>query len=113
MQINRLEQIKHHVAEWLIEHNKYIHWRILKILIELCFKCSECWDGEFWPQYGIAPHHHYFYVDKNGRNRLGKKDIPKSEWPEEYDDCDDGAGVYWCPNPKCVNARPGKKDVNR
>jgi len=81
-------------------------------LLRLFSKCKICYDGYFYPQYGVAPHRHNFknYLGTNsffGTTRI--KD--KKEWPDNYDDVDDGCGVYYCTNPKCKNHISNKFDV--
>lgn len=86
---------------------KYFRGRFLTViyfkLLKWFSECKECYDGYFYPQYGVAPHTHVFkkeYLE----NFIGSTRIrPKPEWPDNYDDVDDGCGVYYCPNPNCKN----------
>ena len=66
-------------------------------LLRFLSKCKVCCDGMYYPQYGVAPHCH----DKQLRSYL----LPEKEWPENYDDVDNGCGVYYCPVKKCYYSK--------
>lgn len=96
---------------WLMEHNPatfYDDWKY-KIWVFITwpfFRCHECFDGYYYPSYGVAPHWHD--IKQTGSFIGSTRLYDKSEWPDNYDDVDDGCGTYYCPNPKCINGKPKK-----
>jgi hypothetical protein len=70
-------------------------------------ECKQCLDGYWFPHYGVAPHVHN--VSLNNLFIGSTVIIPKTKWPENYDDVDDGCGIYYCPNTNCKNTRNARK----
>jgi len=105
----RMDRVKF----WLMEHNpaEYYDTPVYKIymsIIGIFFKCHECYDGYYYPSYGVAPHWHD--ITKTG-SLIGSTELyDKKEWPENYDDVDDGCGVYYCPNKNCENSKEAHDD---
>lgn len=71
-------------------------------------KCWTCFDGEFFPQYGRAPHQSFIETTLKGKMA---DDLPQSKWPDNFEpDWDDipeseresytgpMCGVWYCPN---------------
>ena len=79
--------------------------RFYFFLLKLFSDCKTCYDGYFFPHYGMAPHSHN--LSKTG-SFIGSTEIKdKPEWPDNFiEDKDaEGCGTYWCPNKKCNYAR--------
>lgn len=93
---------------WLMEHNPAKHYdtfiyKLYMAIIGIFFQCHDCYDGYYYPTYGVAPHWHD--INKTGSIVGSTVLYDKKEWPENYDDVDGGCGVYYCPNNKCVNSK--------
>jgi hypothetical protein len=91
--------------QWIETKEKYFKGNFLTIiyfkLLFLSSKCKDCLDGYYYPQYGIAPHRHN--IMKTG-SFVGSTELKdESEWPDNYNDVDDGQGVWYCPNIECKN----------
>jgi len=99
---------------WLMEHNPaecFDDWKdkIWTFIIWPFFRCHECYDGYYYPQYGTAPHTHGIEKAGEGRIALTTRINDKATWPDEYDDVDDGCGIWYCRNAKCPNSNPKLK----
>jgi hypothetical protein len=79
-------------------------WKIKNIFK----KCKFCYDGEFYPYYGLAPHQTTYSVFEHKESEIKTVYIDKLYWPENFVESRDepGFGMYFCPNKKCVNHRP-------
>jgi hypothetical protein len=68
-----------------------------------CDFCTDPAGDDCFPMYGAAPHIHVGerYI---GSTRL----LPRSEWPDNFEEDPDckGLGTYWCP--KCGHGKPPK-----
>jgi hypothetical protein len=77
-------------------------------LLKLFSKCKVCYDGYFYPDYGVAPHKHDF--TKTGSFIGSTELLPKDQYPDNYDDVDKGWGIYYCTNPNCKNNIKNKEN---
>lgn len=66
-------------------------------------KCEECKKTGVYPYYGVAPHVHN--LNKTGSFIGSTILLDKEKYPDNYDDIDNGCGIYYCPNEKCENSK--------
>jgi hypothetical protein len=75
--------------------------------IRLCKKIDAGLHGgdpcyDIYPYYGVGPHVHEGVDLENPITIISStRMLPKEEWPDNYDDCDDGCGMWYCPDKKC------------
>ena len=65
-------------------------------MTDYCTRCFDGNDASVFPYYGLAPHTHYKQNGVIGSTVV----LPKSEWPENFEEDEDapGAGIYThCP----------------
>jgi len=55
-------------------------------------------DHDNYPYYGLAPHVHELGYHKGKKTICISTKILKKHWPKNYEDTDDGAGVWHCPD---------------
>lgn len=82
--------------KWFLSEIKYF-------FIGLTKKCKVCFDGEFYPHYGLAPHIHN--IEKFNNNDYVMTTTITGELPENFVP-DEGCkthGVWYCENQKCKN----------
>ena len=68
----------------------------------MCDICVDPDDGTYlYPQYGVAPHGHFW----NGQS-MGAYVLPKDQWPDNFiEDAEaPGMGTWYCP--KCHEDQP-------
>jgi hypothetical protein len=75
----------------------------LRLFMRIKFKVlrvDACWD--IYPYYGVGPHIHEGIDPENPVTFIGlTRMLPKEEWPDNYEDTDDGCGMWYCPDKKC------------
>lgn len=73
-----------------------------------CAGCEadKAFNGTYiYPYYGVAPHRHKV-VPGCPVTMIGSTVMyPEDEWPSNYEDVDDGCGVWYCPNKDCCNSK--------
>lgn len=92
-------KVKERIKSFIIKLALPFEYRLLRLFS----KCKICCDGIYYPNYGVAPHVHDLSI--TGSFIGSTKIIDKKEWPENYDDCDNGCGVYYCEDSKCYNSK--------
>lgn len=109
--------MKHTAIRDIVQkHEKLFRGRILTEiyfrLLKWSSQCKDCFDGYFYPMYGMAPHRHTV-MDKGVMITTWINDT--KTWPKNFveDEPGYGQGVWYCPNEKCKNsidAATGQKE---
>jgi hypothetical protein len=71
-------------------------------------QCETCGDGEYLPQYGVAPHDCFYKI---GAPVGGSKVHPEDAWPDNFEvdtESNGRCGTYHCPTcgPKFKAGKP-------
>ncbi len=74
--------------------------------------CKHCIDPNgdpCFPSYGPAPHKCFYMI--KGRTIGHSETLPKSEWPDNFEEDPDcpGMGTYWCPH--CGHGKPKPSNI--
>lgn len=95
--------IKQKIRQFILKETIPIPANLYCFLFKLLSKCKECLDGIIYPTYGIAPHIHDLSLTSSfiGSTKI----ISQKEWPENYDDVDNGCGVYYCTDKNCTYSK--------
>lgn len=74
--------------------------RFCKKIDAVVHRGDPCYD--IYPYYGVGPHVHEGFDPEDPITIIGStRMLPKEEWPDNYVDTDDGAGMWYCPDKKC------------
>lgn len=75
-------------------------------------KCNFCKENpDIYPYYGVAPHIHD--LTKTGSIIGSTVLLNKKDYPDNYDDVDNGCGIYYCENKECENSKEQQNEPTK
>lgn len=77
--------------------------------------CEHCVDPDgvcCFPMYGVGPHKHVGVTTAPGSWIGCTIELPKTDWPKNYEEDPDcpGLGTWWCPH--CGDGKPFNAESN-